>query len=105
MSEFLEKLQKTWDFTVEKDPADRLIIHFCFKDGRQYKLQKPDFMALHEVVVGSENIDHEIFLLGLKNLYPENEQSPKITTKYLEDHRDEGFRLWSALIRELLLSE
>ena len=98
----LEKLGEANKFVIVKDDKNKDIDHIIFEDGRQYKLQHPTFMRLHEVMFSADNTDHVLLTFGLTVLYPENEKSPKITEEYLNLHRDDGLYLWSPLIRGLL---
>lgn len=102
----LEILGDAYDFKIEsdKDPKHGNIDHIIFKDGRKYKLQHPLFMELHKIMFSSDDIDHSLFVAGLKMLYPENDKSLVIDESYLNTHKDEGLYLWSPLIRGLLSS-
>lgn len=98
------ELQREFDFIVEQNPEHSDILHIIFNDGRQYKLQKPGFFTIHEIMTDYGNEQHKLFLYGIEHLYPENKETQKIDEKYLNKNQREAFALWSVLIRELLLS-
>ncbi len=106
MTEVVKSLANEYKFIIEQDPQDKSIEHIVFEDGRQYKIQHPSFMVLHEIMFDSKKSTEQIaFEYALTIIFPENEQSPKIDEKFLNDIKnfDEAMYLWSPLLRRLLL--
>lgn len=100
--EELAQLQAEWKFIIQDDPSDKAIKHFVFEDGRHYKFQMPGFFTTYTEVWDSTSPALNLLKLGIKSTFPENEQTPKIDEKYLNEHREEAWGLWSKLFRGLL---
>lgn len=94
----LEKRKEYFGFDIQENAKDKDIIIFKFNDGREYKLQKPSFFEIHSVLTGPD-VETNLFKLALKNLFPENEKSPKIDEDYLNKNRQEALYLWSTVLR------
>jgi len=104
-TDLVQKLEKKYNFTIKRSKSDRFVDIIEFTDGRRYTLRHPPFLELHRMMVGSENLDHDIFLYGLENLTPDNEKSSVINEEWMESHRGEAIGLWSPLLRNVLLLE
>lgn len=105
----LERLQKDWGFTLRSEelPGGFVVHYLEFKDGRAYKFQEPEFFAIHEQIQESRDLYVSAMRLGLNNLHPLNENSPKIDEAYLrkKKNRGEGLGLWAKFFTEVLFRE
>lgn len=100
--DILETLQKDHGFKIEKSKDNPEVSFFKFNDGREYRFVEPSFMLLHDALTEDGNVEVNLFELGLKQLSPNKEGTPKIDHKYLDSHKTEGILLWSRLLRRLL---
>ncbi len=100
--EEIQSLGREHKFIVTTDTQHPDIDHIVFESGHHYKLVQPKFFTLHKLLSDNDNSDHATLLYGLSVLHPVDE-SPAIDEDYLNKHSDLGFKLWSPLIRGLLL--
>lgn len=105
----LEQLQEDWKFIYESEelPGGFVVHKLHFEDGRAYRFQEPDFFTIHEAIREYGDLYVAGMRLGVKNLFPMNEQSPKINDEYLrkKKNRGEGIGLWSRFFTEVLFRE
>jgi len=105
----IDRLQKDWDFvhSQEELPGGFMVHKLEFLDGRAYKFQEPEFFAIHEEIQEHGDLYVAAMRLGLKNLHPLNEQSPRIDEEYLrrKKNRAEGLGLWAKFFTEVLFRE
>lgn len=103
MTESIKALAKEFKFIVEPDKSNKNIDHIIFDDGRHYKFQHPSFMELHAILFDAgKGSEQAAFEHALTIIFPENQKSPPINEKFLNNNFNEGMYLWSPLLRRLL---